>query len=118
MIGRIHFDTVMDFALAIGVNLEQVMLAWCEEHSVEKGVEQETLLQQILHNDDVSVRDYFLESFLEKLITNKRLVSGDKAVIEILPDGGVDIVINYTTQEVVGMLAPFDPFKDNRFYKR
>lgn len=115
MEGRIHFDTAMDFATATGLKLEQVMLAWCEEHSIEKGVEQETILQQILYNDDVSVRDNFLESFIEELIANKRLVSGDKAVIEILPDGGVDIVINYAAQELVGML---DPFKENRFYKR
>ena len=115
MISRIHFDTVLDFAIVTGVNFEQVMFAWCEEHSIEKGVEQETILQQIMYNDDVSVRYNFLERFIEELIANKRLVSGDKAVLEILPDGGVDIVINYAAQEVVGML---DPFKENRFYKR
>lgn len=115
MIGRIHFDTVLDFAIVTGVNFEQVMFAWCEEHSIEKGVEQETILQQIMYNDDVSVRYNFLESFIEKLIADQGLSSGDKAVVEMLPDGGVDIIITYTGQEVVDML---DPFKDNRFYKR
>lgn len=117
MEGRIHFDTAMDFATATGLKLEQVMLAWCEEHSIEKGVEQETILQQILYNDDVSVRDNFLESFIEKLLTNECefLFSKDKADIEVLPDGGVDIIITYTRQEVVDML---DPREINRYYER
>lgn len=106
MIGRIHFDTAMDFAICVGIDFEKLMHAWCNLHYVEQGIERETLLQNIVYNDDVSVRDNFFESLLEKMIENGSLAETDNAVLELQPDGGVDVVIVYTDSEVRRMLSP------------
>lgn len=106
MIGRIHFDTAMDFAICVGIDFEKLMHAWCNLHYVEQGIERETLLQNIVYNDDVSVRNNFFESLLEKMIENGSLSETDKAVVELQPDGEVDIVIAYTESEVRHMLNP------------
>lgn len=115
MTGRIHFDTLVDFATCVGVDFEKLMHAWCILHSVEQGIERDTLLQQIVYNDDVSVRDNFFESILERMVANGSLYEDGKAVVELQSDGGVDIVITYTESEVRHML---DPDKKIVLYKR
>ena len=115
MIGRIHFDTLVDFATCVGVDFEKLMHAWCILHSVEQGIERDTLLQQIVYNDDVSVRDNFFESILERMIENGSLAETDNAVLELQPDGGVDVVIVYTDSEVRHMLSPNNEIE---LYKR
>lgn len=115
MTGRIHFNTLVDFAICVGVDFEKLMHAWCNLHFVSDGVERETLLQHIVYNDDVSVRDNFSESILEHLVAHGSLSETDKAVVELQQDGGVDIVITYTKSEVRHML---DPENKNVLYKR
>ena len=106
MIGRIHFDTLVNFAICVGVDFEQLMHAWCNLHYIEQGIERETLLRHIVYNDDVSVRDNFFESILESMVANGSLAEDGKAVVELQEDGGVDIVITYTKAEVRHMLDP------------
>lgn len=115
MIGRIHFDTVMDFAICVGIDFEKLMHAWCNLHYVDQGIERETLLQNIVYNDDVSVRDNFFESILESMAANGSLSEDGEAVVELQSDGGVDIVITYTESEVRHLL---DPYKKIVLYKR
>ena len=115
MTGRIHFDTLVDFATCVGVDFEQLMHAWCNLHYIEQGIERETLLQNIVYNDDVSVRDNFFESILESMAANGSLSEDGEAVVELQSDGGVDIVITYTESEVRHLL---DPYKKIVLYKR
>lgn len=115
MIGRIHFDTVKDFAICVGVDFVNLMQAWCNLHCIERGIERDILMQHIVHNEKAAVRTNFLESLLESMIENGSLSETDKAVVELQEDGGVDIVITYTRSEVRHML---DPENKNVFYKR